>query len=123
MKITKNRLKQIIKEEVRSILEGDKINFPVDRVSDKTYKGEGEVIELPDPLKDMIEYFDLDKDMATKLRKLIAGPLAGKDENGEDIWRQKIFDTAAKMDITKGIAKERVPLAIDAFYNEYFKTE
>lgn len=51
MKITKNRLKQIIKEELRKILEGDEIPFPTGRVSAPTYEGEGEVINYPDPLK------------------------------------------------------------------------
>ena len=57
MKITKNRLKQIIKEELKKILEGDVIQFQPrfggrdDGASDETHKGEGEVIDYPDPLK------------------------------------------------------------------------
>lgn len=121
MKITKNRLKQIIKEELKKILEGDVIPFQprfggrVDGASDETYEDEGDVIELPDPLKDMIEYFKLDKVRQDKLRKLVAGPLEGSTH--------KIFNRVGKMDSSLGKAKERVPLAIDAFYNEYFETE
>ena len=66
MKITKNKLKQIIKEELRKILEGDKIDFPVDRISGKTYEGESEILNLPDPLQNMIKYFDLDKEREDK---------------------------------------------------------
>ena len=114
MKITKNKLRRIINEEVRKILEGDKITFPVDRVSDQTYKGESEILNLPDSLKDMIEYFDLDKEREDKLRKLFPKLEGSTDE---------IFRRAGKMSSSVGKPAERVPLAIDALYSEYFETE
>ena len=114
MKITKNKLKQVIKEEVRKILEGNEIPFPTDRVSGKTYEGESEILNLPDPLQNMIKYFDLDKEREDKLRKLFHKLEGSTDE---------IFRKAGKMSSSVGKSAERVPLAIDALYSEYFETE
>lgn len=114
MKISKNNLKNIIREEVNKVLEGDRIQFPIDRVSDRTFDNEegGEVLGMPDPLRNMIDFFDLDQDIdrQEKLRKLFSGPLEGSTD--------QIFMRAGKMSSMLGSARERVPLAIDALYDE-----
>ena len=116
MKITKSYLKRIIREEINNVLEGDRIEFPIDRVSDRVFDNEegGEVLDMPDPLRTMIDFFDLeqDRDRQEKLRKLFAGPLEGSTD--------QIFMRAGKMSYKLGSPRERVPLAIDALYDELF---
>ena len=112
MKVTKSKLKQIIREEVNNVIEGDRIEFPIDRVSDRAFDNEeaGEMLSMPDPLRTMVDFFDLDPDRQEKLRKLFAGPLEGSTD--------QVFMRAGKMSYELGSPKERVPLAIDALYDE-----
>lgn len=118
MKITKNRLKQIIKEELKKILEGDVIPFQQDRVSAQTYEGEGEVLDYPDPLKDMKnEIFtflknttSIDQNLEQNLDKIFFG--LDKDKAVE--LHDKIFIKAINMDRKHGNSAERVLQVINA---------
>ena len=115
MKITKNKLRRVINEEVRKILEGDKITFPVDRVSDQTYKGESEILNLPDPLKKLKD--DIFNDLKSHIKddKKMKGIRANLDKifSGDNLEaaqekHDKIFIKAIGLDPSNGKPLERV---------------